>query len=214
MRYGRWHGDRDSTPARNWIALVTGGVRGIGFASALELARLGADIAIADIRLEAAAADATARIQALGREVCVIEADVGRTEDCRRLVAEAAAHFGALDVLVNNAGGGLGMYEEFEAVREEDYDRVLDVNLKGAFFTHRPWWFYNMLVTAQEYRVIDKIFFGTDFPIFGVAESIRGLRAANEVIGDSRLPRVSEETMERILHSNPFEHWWHDNPLS
>ena len=79
---------------------------------------------------------------------------------------------------------------------------------------HRPWWFYNMLVTAQEYQVTDKIFFGTDFPIFGVAESIRGLRGANEVIGDSGLPRVSEETIERILHSNPFEHWWHHNPLS
>ena len=125
----------ETAPLHARIALVTGGVRGIGFASALELARLGADIAIADIRLEAAAEDATARIQALGREVCVIEADVGRTADCRRLVAEAVAHFGALDVLVNNAGGGLGMYEEFEAVREEDYDRVLNVNLKGAFFT-------------------------------------------------------------------------------
>ena len=79
---------------------------------------------------------------------------------------------------------------------------------------HRPWWFYNMLVAAQEYQVTDKIFFGTDFPIFGVAESIRGLRAANEVIGDSGLPQVSEETIERILHSNPFEHWWHHNPLS
>ena len=125
----------ETAPLHARIALVTGGVRGIGYGSALELARLGADIAIADIRLEAAAEEATARIQALGREVCVIEADVGRTEDCRRLVAEAAAHFGALDVLVNNAGGGLGMYEEFEAVREEDYDRVLNVNLKGAFFT-------------------------------------------------------------------------------
>ena len=124
-----------STPLDGRVALVTGGARGIGLASALELARLGADIAIADIRLEDAAEDATARIRALGRDVFVIEANVGRVPDCRRLVAGTITHFDALDVLVNNAGGGLGIYEEFEAVTEENYDRVLNVNLKGAFFT-------------------------------------------------------------------------------
>ena len=124
-----------TAPLHGRVALVTGGARGIGLASALELARLGADIAIADIRLEDAAEDASARVRALGRDVCVIEADVGRVEECRSLVAGAVAHFTALDVLVNNAGGGLGLYEEFEAVTEENYDRVLNVNLKGAFFT-------------------------------------------------------------------------------
>ena len=78
---------------------------------------------------------------------------------------------------------------------------------------HRPWGFYTMLVTAQEYQVIQHIFFGTDFPIFGVAETVAGLRNVNDVIGGSGLPRISEETIERILTSNPFEHWWYDNPL-
>ena len=78
---------------------------------------------------------------------------------------------------------------------------------------HRPWGFYTMLVTAQEYQVTDQIFFGTDFPIFGVAETMAGLRNVNDVAGESGLPRISEETVERILHSNPFEHWWHENPL-
>ncbi len=76
---------------------------------------------------------------------------------------------------------------------------------------YRPWQFWNILVCAQEYRIAerDKIFWGTDFPFTGVAESIAGLRAINKVVEGTALPRVSDETIERILHSNPFAHWWH-----
>jgi predicted TIM-barrel fold metal-dependent hydrolase len=75
---------------------------------------------------------------------------------------------------------------------------------------YRPWQFWNVLICAQEYRITDKIFFGTDFPFSGVEESIAGIRAVNAVAEGSRLPRVSEEVIEGIIHSNPFEHWWHD----
>ena len=76
---------------------------------------------------------------------------------------------------------------------------------------YRPWQFWNTLICAQEYRITerDKIFWGKDFPFSGVEESIRGLREANRPIEGTTLPRVSVETIERILHSNPFEHWWH-----
>lgn len=76
---------------------------------------------------------------------------------------------------------------------------------------YRPWQFWNILVCAQEYRIAerDKIFWGTDFPFTGVAESIAGLRAINKVVEGTALPRVSDDTIERILHSNPFAHWWH-----
>ncbi len=74
---------------------------------------------------------------------------------------------------------------------------------------YRPWQFYNTLVTAQEYGVTDKIFWGTDFPYSRVAESIEGLRSVNRLVEGTPLPRVSPETIERILHSNPFDHWWH-----
>jgi predicted TIM-barrel fold metal-dependent hydrolase len=75
---------------------------------------------------------------------------------------------------------------------------------------YRPWQFWNILITAQEYLVIDKIFWGTDFPFARVDESINGLRNVNRVIEGTALPRVSEATVKQILTSNPFAHWWHE----
>lgn len=78
---------------------------------------------------------------------------------------------------------------------------------------YRPWQYYNILVTAEEYRISDKIFFGTDYPFSTVEESIEGLRSVNRLVEGTSLPRVSSETIDQILHSNPFEHWWHQPPL-
>jgi predicted TIM-barrel fold metal-dependent hydrolase len=74
---------------------------------------------------------------------------------------------------------------------------------------YRPWQFWNILVTAQEYLVTDKIFWGTDFPFSRVEESVEGLRNVNRVVAGTGLPRVADETIERILHSDPFGRWWH-----
>ncbi|EHL99662.1 amidohydrolase family protein [Acetobacteraceae bacterium AT-5844] len=76
---------------------------------------------------------------------------------------------------------------------------------------YRPWQFYNTLVAAQEYNIAnrDKIFWGTDFPYAGVEESLEGLRNINHLVEGTRLPRVTQETIEGIIHSNPFAHWWH-----
>jgi glucose 1-dehydrogenase len=76
---------------------------------------------------------AIAEIEALGRHAHAIQADVSRVPEVQRLVSEAIAHFGKIDLLVNNAG--MELHSPFWDVSEEDYDRVLDVNLKGAFFT-------------------------------------------------------------------------------
>jgi len=79
---------------------------------------------------------------------------------------------------------------------------------------YRPWQYYNILIAAQEYKVTDKIFFGTDFPFSRVAESVAGLTGINEQIEGTRLPRVSKETMDRILWSDPFAVWWKgDSPV-
>lgn len=76
---------------------------------------------------------------------------------------------------------------------------------------YRPWQFWNILITAQEYRITerDKIFWGTDFPFAQVRESIDGLTSINDQLEGTRLPRVSKATIDAILHSNPFAHWWH-----
>jgi predicted TIM-barrel fold metal-dependent hydrolase len=64
---------------------------------------------------------------------------------------------------------------------------------------YRPWQFYNTMIAAQEYRVTHKLLFGTDYPFAGGQESIQGLRQVNHIIGDSGLPRVSQEVIDSIL---------------
>jgi 3-oxoacyl-[acyl-carrier protein] reductase len=116
-------------------AIVTGGARGIGAATARELARQGCDVAIADLRLGEAAEAVAADVRALGRKAVLVQADVAQVADCKRLVAESVAALGGLDILVNNAGGGFSLYYGLDDVTEEIYDRVVDINMKGAFFT-------------------------------------------------------------------------------
>jgi len=69
---------------------------------------------------------------------------------------------------------------------------------------YRPWQFYNTMVVAQEYKVTHKLLFGTDYPFAGTRESIRGVRGVNDIIGDSPLPRVSEEVIDAILARDAF----------
>jgi predicted TIM-barrel fold metal-dependent hydrolase len=64
---------------------------------------------------------------------------------------------------------------------------------------YRPWQFYNAMLLAQEYKVMDKLLFGTDYPFIKSQESIDGVRSINKIIGDSPLPKVSLEAIEEIL---------------
>lgn len=113
------------------IALVTGGSRGLGREMALAFAREGADLIIASRKIEAC--DAVAReVEALGRRALPRACHVGKWSELDALVDAAYAHFGRVDVLVNNAGMS-PVYPSPEAVTEELYDKVLDVNLKSTF---------------------------------------------------------------------------------
>jgi glucose 1-dehydrogenase len=112
-------------------AVVTGSGAGIGRAVAIRFAREGADVVVNDVNT-AAAEQTLVDIAALGRHGVVTVADVRVPADCGRLIDEGVRHFGKLDVLVNNAG--VCPEAPYTAVTEADYDRVLDINLKGAFF--------------------------------------------------------------------------------
>jgi uncharacterized protein len=70
---------------------------------------------------------------------------------------------------------------------------------------YRPWQLYNSLMLVQEYGVWDKVLFGTDFPFTTVDASVAGLRALNEMVEGTKLPRLDEQAMERMIHRDSFE---------
>lgn len=113
-------------------ALVTGGSRGIGRAVCLELARAGFAIAVNYAGNQQAAQETAEACRALGVKAESFAADVSRPEECARLFEEVLAAFGRVDVLVNNAG--VTRDNLILRLSEEDFDKVLDTNLKGAFF--------------------------------------------------------------------------------
>ncbi|NGY04981.1 SDR family NAD(P)-dependent oxidoreductase [Solimonas terrae] len=114
------------------VALVTGAGQGIGRAIAMRLADEGADIIVED-RLDSDSAERTLReVESRGRRGAVIAGDVGRAADDRHVIEAGVSRFGHIDILVNNAG--VERRAEFCDVSEADYDLVLNVNLKGAFF--------------------------------------------------------------------------------
>ena len=113
-------------------ALVTGSSRGIGRGIALRFAREGANVAINYVGAKTAAEDVQREVAANGVKSVILPADIASPSDVRMLIDAAAAALGPLDILVNNAG--IEKHAPFWEVSEDDYDRVLDVNLKGTFF--------------------------------------------------------------------------------
>jgi 3-oxoacyl-[acyl-carrier protein] reductase len=113
-------------------ALVTGGARGIGKAICLNLARQGADIAFVDVGRPEVAEATVAEIQALGRKAIYIPADVTDPEACVAAVGAAVKEFGKIDILVNNAG--ITRDDLIMRMPIDDWKKVLEVNLFGAFY--------------------------------------------------------------------------------
>lgn len=116
------------------VAIVTGGGTGVGRATALELARRGCHVVVNYSRSKDAAEATAAEARALGVRALAVQADVADDAACRRLVDAAVREFGALHVLVNNAGTtSVIPHGELERVTDEDWDRIFAVNVKGAF---------------------------------------------------------------------------------
>jgi len=112
------------------VALVTGAAQGIGKAVALLLARNGADIVVSDINLEKAE-ETVQEVQTLGRKALAVKVDVAKLDDVEKMVEAILAQFGRVDILVNNAG--IARDKLILRMTEEDWDAVLNINLKGTF---------------------------------------------------------------------------------
>jgi glucose 1-dehydrogenase len=114
------------------VAVVTGGNTGIGKAVVLELAKQGANVVIDYIVGEVSEQDLEAQVRALGDKVVGVKADVSNVADLTTLVGTAVSRFGRLDIMVNNAG--IETRTSVLDTTEEQYNKVLDINLKSAFF--------------------------------------------------------------------------------
>jgi len=119
-------------PLEGKVALITGGSRGIGKATALGFARAGADVVIASRKLPDLEKVAE-EIRGLGRESLAIAAHVGRLEDINNLVTKAVEKFERIDILVNNAGTNPNLDSALDT-QERAWDAVMNLNLKGLFF--------------------------------------------------------------------------------
>lgn len=123
----------DKTSLKGRVALVTGSGRNIGRAIALELAERGADV-IVNTRANAGAAEAVVgQAKKRGVRALALMADVGKSAEVRRLAERALAEFGRVDIVINNAA--IRPERPFLELGEEDWHRVLDVDLHSAFYT-------------------------------------------------------------------------------
>ena len=114
------------------VALVTGAAKRLGRASALHLAREGADVVVHYHHSCAEAQEVVTEITNLGRRAICLPADLARKSDIDKLFADTNKEFGRLDILVNNASNFL--HADFTSITEEIWDAALDVNLKAPFF--------------------------------------------------------------------------------
>ncbi len=118
-------------PFNGQVALVTGAARRIGRSIALRLAAEGADVVVNYLASKAEAEQVVSEIAANGRRALAWPADVSRREEVRRMFAEVERAFGRLDILVNNVG--IFFRATFEQLTEEQWDKILDTNLKAQF---------------------------------------------------------------------------------
>jgi len=119
---------------RNKRALITGASRGVGAATALQLAKAGCKVAINYNQSLERAEQVAAQCREAGAEAILLQGDVAEDAVCRSMVEQTLSVFGGLDILINNAGTTRFIdFPNLEDVKDEDWDRIFAVNLKGPF---------------------------------------------------------------------------------
>lgn len=133
---------------KNKTAIVTGAKQGIGKGIALMLAKSGANVVVAD--LDAKECEAVCKeIEALGVKSMPIKCDVSKKTDIDNMISSTVKEFGGLDILVNNAG--IYPFVPFDKMSEADWDKVIDINLKGTFLCSQA----AAAVMGEGSRIID-----------------------------------------------------------
>ncbi|MEQ9377171.1 MAG: 3-ketoacyl-ACP reductase [Imperialibacter sp.] len=116
------------------VALITGGTRGIGLGIGKALAAAGYDLMLNGMRPEADIQPVVQELEKLGAKVAYVQSNLGVKEDREKMVFQTLTRFRKLNLLVNNAGVAPRVRKDVLKIDEEDYDYMLDINLKGTFF--------------------------------------------------------------------------------
>ena len=142
----------DSMKLAGQAALVTGSSQGIGAAVAVRLAEEGADVVVNFHSHPEGAEEIVEKIRMTGRKAVSVQADLGRVAEIQQLIQESVRALGKLDILVNNAG--VEKNADFWSVTEQDYDLVMDVNLKGVFFATQSF-VRHLMATKRPGKIIN-----------------------------------------------------------
>lgn len=119
----------------NRVALVTGASRGIGAEIAKHLAAAGAKVVVNYVGNKDAADETVEAIKAAGGDALAVQADVSKSAEVKQLFDEAIAHYGRVDILVNNAA--IILYRLIKETTDEEFDKLIDINIKGTFYALR-----------------------------------------------------------------------------
>ncbi|HKV84129.1 MAG TPA: 3-oxoacyl-[acyl-carrier-protein] reductase [Ktedonobacterales bacterium] len=179
----------DAMPLSGKVALVTGSSRGIGQATAVRLARLGADIAVNYRSDEQGAGQTCALIDGLGRRAVAFQADVSREEDVLRMFKEVEAQLGAATVLVNNAGTTHDRL--MLQMKLEDFERVIQTNLTSAF-----------LCTKAALRGMMKARWGRIINITSISGIMGQVGQANYAASKAGLIALTKSTAREVASRN------------
>jgi 3-oxoacyl-[acyl-carrier protein] reductase len=186
------------------IALVTGGSRGIGSASCVTLARAGCDVAVNFRTNSAEAQKVCAEIRGLERSAIAVQADVSKTDEVERMVAEVTETLGTVDILVNNAG--ITRPQKIEDITENDWDELIEANLKSAFLvtqavlpamrTRRWGRIINMSsVAAQTGGLVGPHYAASKAGMLGLTHSYAGLLAKEGITVNTIAPALIATAM-------------------
>ena len=188
------------------VALITGGSRGIGRATATVLAQAGCDVIVNYLQAEERAAEVVKEVEQTGRRALAIQADVSAEADVERLVAASVAAFGRVDILVNNAG--INPSKPFAELTLSDWQTVITQNLTSAFLVsqavvpgmrERQWGRIIMLssIAAQTGGVIGPHYAASKAGMIGLAHSYANLLAKEGITSNAIAPALIDTDMIR-----------------